>query len=320
MDWRKQRAFGRSLILLLGLAFCLFPRIKAFSEEKVRIGLSVRSVIFLPFYYARDQKVFARHALDVELIQMRSDLQMVGLVSGEIDYNPAIGPAILAIQNGMPLKAVGVFYNAPLFSLVSQSQIREPRELEETKVAVSRLGSESHRYGMLMLENSGVDVKRVTFIQTGSTTVSLAALQTGSVKAAILSPPFTGQMAQKGFKVLAKSRALVESPWLGLVTSRQKIQQKPEQITAVLRALREVLDSMVRDKAGVVSYVKQNFKVDEKVASESYEDIRGVLIASLLMPESRIKDYLDGAYRRKELLKPLQVSDVVDYSLLNRLK
>src|SRR5574341_1008948 len=196
----------------------------AVALEKVRVGLSVRSVIFLPFYYGRDQKIFARHALDVELIQMRSDLQMIGLVSGEIDYNPAIGPAMLAIQSGMPLKAVGVFYNAPLFSLVSQSQIREPRELEETKVAVSRLGSESHRYGMLMLENSGVDVKRVTFIQTGSTTVSLAALQTGSVKAAILSPPFTGQMAQKGFKVLAKSRALVESPWLGLVTSRQKIQ------------------------------------------------------------------------------------------------
>lgn len=320
MDWRTQRSFLRSWGFLFGLALYLFSTMEAFPAEKVRIGLSVRSVIFLPFYYARDQKIFARHALDVELIQMRSDLQMIGLVSGEIDFNPAIGPAMLAIQNGMPIKAVGVFYNAPLFSLVSQSRVREPKELEENRVAVSRLGSESHRYAVLMLENSRVDVKRVTFIQTGSTTVSLAALQQGSVKAAVLSPPFSGQMAQKGFKVLAKSRTLVESPWLGLVTSRQKIQQKPEQITTVLRAMRDVLDSMVRDKSRVVSYIQQNFKVDEKVASESYDDIRGVLIASLLMPESRIKDYLDGAYRRGELLKPLQVSDVVDYSLLNRLK
>ena len=74
--------------------------------EKVRIGLSVRNVVFLPFYYAKDKKIFEKHGLDSELIQMRSDLQMVGLVSGELDFNPAIGPATLAIAGGMPLKAV----------------------------------------------------------------------------------------------------------------------------------------------------------------------------------------------------------------------
>lgn len=89
-----------------------------------------------------------------------------------------------------------------------------------------RIGSESHRYGVLMLQNSGVDAKRVTFIQTGSTTVSLTALQQGSVEAAVLSPPFTGVMAEKGFTILARSSNLVEAPWLGLVTSRQKIQRQ----------------------------------------------------------------------------------------------
>ena len=142
---------------------------------------------------------------------MRSDLQTIGLVSGEIDFTPAIGPAILAIDNGMPVKAVAVIYRSPLFSLVSPASVTSPKDLEEKKVAVSRLGSDSHRYGVLMLEKSGVDPKKITFIQTGSTTVSVTALQQGSVAAAVLSPPFTGAMAQKGFKIFMRSRALVEA-------------------------------------------------------------------------------------------------------------
>ena len=83
------------------------------------MALSVRNVVFLPFYYARDTKIFEKHGLSVELIQMRSDLQFAGLVSGEIDYTPAMGPAAAPIASGAPLKAVAVLYKAPLFSLVS---------------------------------------------------------------------------------------------------------------------------------------------------------------------------------------------------------
>jgi ABC-type nitrate/sulfonate/bicarbonate transport system substrate-binding protein len=46
----------------------------AAAQERVRMALSVRNVVFLPFYYAKDTKIFDRHRLNVELIQMRSDL------------------------------------------------------------------------------------------------------------------------------------------------------------------------------------------------------------------------------------------------------
>jgi NitT/TauT family transport system substrate-binding protein len=284
--------------------------------DKVRVGLSVRNVVFLPFYYAKDRKVFQKYGLDVEIIQMRSDLQIVGLVSGELDFSPAIGPTILAIQNGMPLKAVAVFYRAPLFSLVSPGHITNPKELEGKRVAVSRLGSESHRNGVLMLEKSGVDAKKVTFIQTGSTTVSLAALQQGSVEAAILSPPFTGAMAEKGFKIFMKSRDLVESPWLGLVVSRQKIQKQPEQVTNMIKAMREVLGTVRQDKRGVIAYIRDNFKVSPAVAEEAYEDINGVILDDLMMPEKQVRNYLESAHSRGELSKLMSVSDIIDYSLL----
>lgn len=303
---------------LIGFILC-FPALTR-SQEKVRVGLSVRNVVFLPFYYAQDRKVFQKHGFDAELIQMRSDLQTVGLVSGEIDFNPAIGPAILAIDNGMPLKAVAVIYRSPLFSLVSPASVNSPKDLEGKKVAVSRVGSDSHRYGVLMLEKSGVDLKKITFIQTGSTSVSLTALQAGSVEAAVLSPPFTGAMAEKGFKVFMRSRALVEAPWLGLVTGRQKLQKQPDQVRRMLRAMQEVLGSIRGDRQGVTDYIEKNFKVSRAVAQESYEDIRGVIVEDMMMPESQIKSYLDGAHARGELGRALQVGEVIDYSFLKTAK
>jgi ABC-type nitrate/sulfonate/bicarbonate transport system substrate-binding protein len=303
------------LIVLVGI----FSWTPAHGLERIRIGLSVRNVVFLPFYYAQEKKIFEQYGLHAELIQMRSDLQVVGLVSGEIDFTPVIGPTVFAIASGMPLKAIAVLYKAPLFSLVSPGTVANIKSLEGKQIAVSRLGSDSHRYGVMMLENSGVDPKKITFIQTGSTTVSLAAVQQGSVAAAVLSPPFTGDMAEKGYKILARSRSLIELPWMGMVTSRQKIEKQPEVVKNVLRSIREVAVNVRRDKAGVVGYIEKSFKVAPRVAAEAYEDINGVIIESLVMPEEQLKSYLDNASNRGELAKPLAVNDVFDLSLIKTL-
>lgn len=284
------------------------------------MALSVRNVVFLPFYYARDVKIFEKHHLDVELIQMRSDLQLAGLASGEIDYTPSVGPAGAALANGLPVKALAVLYRAPLFSLVAPAALSSAKELEGKKVAVSRIGSESHRYGSLIIENGGADPKKVTFIQTGSTTVSLTAIQQGSVNAAVLSPPFTGIMAEKGFKILGRSRSLAEAPWLGLVVHRQKIERQPAQIRNMLRSMRDVTAVIRRDKAAVISYIEKNFKVSNANAVSSYDDIAGVMVDSLMLSDKQIQEYLDGSLQRGELPKPVAVSEMFDFSLLRGLK
>src|SRR5436309_15438026 len=103
-----------TIALLLTLwSFSLFCA-RALAQERVRMALSVRNVVFLPFYYAKDTKIFDKHGMNVELIQMRSDLQLAGLISGEIDFTPAVGPATFAVANAAPIKALAVLYKAPL--------------------------------------------------------------------------------------------------------------------------------------------------------------------------------------------------------------
>jgi NitT/TauT family transport system substrate-binding protein len=316
----KQMRLVKRVFGLAALLAVLFAASHLFAQERVRMALSVRNVVFLPFYYAKDTKIFDKHGLNVELIQMRSDLQLAGLLSGEIDFTPAVGPATFAVANAAPLKALAVLYKAPLFSLLSPSNVGSIKELEGKRVAVSRIGSDSHRFGSLMLDSGGADSKKVTFIQTGSTTISLTSLQQGVVTAAVLSPPFTGIMAEKGFKILARSRSLIESPWLGLVVSKAKLEKHPEQIRNMLRSMREVIAAIRRDKPAVVSYIERNFKVSSANATESYEDINGVLIDSMVMRDDQIQKYLDGALARSEIPKSISAADMFDFSLVRNLK
>jgi ABC-type nitrate/sulfonate/bicarbonate transport system substrate-binding protein len=308
------------IIVLSVMAMTVVEVCSARAQERIRMALSVRNVVFLPFYYAKDVKIFDKYGFSVELIQMRSDLQLAGLVSGEIDYTPAVGPATFAVANAAPIKAVAVLYKAPLFSLVSLPNITSAKELEGKKVAVSRIGSDSHRFGSQMLELGGADPKRVTFIQTGSTTVSLTALQQGAVSAAVLSPPFTGIVAEKGFRILVRSRQLIDSPWLGLVANKHKLEKQPEQVRNMLRSMRDVIAAIQRDKAGVVSYIVKNFNVSVANASESYEDIAGVIIDSMTMRDEQIQKYLDSALQRADLPKPVTPGEMFDFSLARNLK
>ena len=291
----------------------------AWSVEKIRLGLSTRNVVLMPFYYARDKKLFDKYGLDVEIIQIRSNLQLAGLVSGELDFITGIGTAIEGIGKGMPVKAVAVLYRAPLFSLLSQ--LPNAKSLEGKKISVSRIGSESHFNGVVMLEKSGVDLKKVTWIQTGNTALNMLALERGLVEGAVLSPPFTGIMARKGFKVLRRSGDVIDaSPFNGLVTTREKIQKQPDRIRNTLKAMLEAIKSIRHDRKAVIAYIMESFAIDQGVAEEAYDDISGVLLDDMMMAESGLNKYLEMIYGRGETNKPLTVNEIVDYSFLKSLK
>jgi ABC-type nitrate/sulfonate/bicarbonate transport system substrate-binding protein len=113
---------------------------------------------------------------------------------------------------------------------------------------------------------------------------------------------------------------LIDSPWLGLVANKNKLDKQPEQARNVLRSMRDVIAAIRRDKPGVVNYIVKNFNVSLANATESYDDIAGVLIDSMTMRDDQMQKYLDGFQQRGELTKPVSVNDMFDFSLLRNLK
>jgi NitT/TauT family transport system substrate-binding protein len=290
------------------------------AQDTVRIAVSVRNVVLMPYYFAKDKGYFDREGLRAEIIQMRSNLQVAGVASGELDFMSGVGTAIDAVRKGASLKVIAVLYRAPLFSLLSGSAIKTPKDLLGKKVGVSRIGSESHNAAVWMLTQNGVDVRKVTFIQTGSTIVSMIGLQQNSLDASILSPPFTGEMVVQGFKVLAKTSDVAESPFNGMATSVDKLRSRPERIRKSLKALLESFRRIKQDRSGTVDYIRQSFKVSERIAENSYNEIREVMLDDMIMPEERLQKALEGPYSRSEGEKSLSINEVVDYSILRSLR
>jgi ABC-type nitrate/sulfonate/bicarbonate transport system substrate-binding protein len=309
--------FAVSFIIALILAL---SSPSASAQERLRIGVSVRNVVLMPYYYAKDKGFFDKEGLRAEIIQIRSNLQVAGVASGELDFMSGVGTAIEATRKGVPLRVLAVLYRAPLFSLVGGTAIKRPQDLEGRKVGVSRIGSESHNGAVWMLTHNGVDAKKVTFIQTGSTIVSMIGLQQGSLDASVLSPPFTGEMVVQGFKVLAKTGDVVESPFNGVATSQDKTRSRPERIRKGLKAMLESFRRIKQDRAGSIEYIRQSFKVSDKIAENSYNEIREVMLDDMIMPEDRLKKALDGPYARGEGEKSVSVNEVADYSILRSLR
>jgi NitT/TauT family transport system substrate-binding protein len=290
------------------------------AQETVRIAVSVRNVVLMPFYFAQDKGYFEKEGLRAEIIQMRSNLQVAGVASGELDFMSGVGTAVDAIRKGAPLKVMAVLYRAPLFSLVGGSAVRSPKDLEGKKVGVSRIGSESHNAAVWMLSRNDADMRKVTFIQTGSTIVSMIGLQQQSLDASVLSPPFTGEMVVKGFKVLAKTSDVAESPFNGMITSQERLRQHRGRIQKSIKALLGAYRQIRQDQAGSIDYIRSSFKVSERIAENSYNEIREVMLDDMIMPEARLKAALEGPYVRSETDKPLRIEEIVDYSVLRSLK
>lgn len=57
------RKLGASLLLGLYLLLGLSAWTPARALERIRMGLSVRNVVFLPYYYAQEKRIFEKHGL-----------------------------------------------------------------------------------------------------------------------------------------------------------------------------------------------------------------------------------------------------------------
>jgi len=88
----------------------------------------------------------------------------------------------------------------------------------------------------------------------------------------------------------------------------------------MLRSMRDVIGVIRRDKAAVISYIEKNFKVSSANATESYDDIAGVMVDSLLLRDEQIQKYLDASFARGEIPKRLTTAEMCDFSLLRSLK
>jgi len=305
-------------ILLFVLCQVFAGNVPAQEPRKIRIGYSALSLSFLPQLFARDTGVFQKHKLAVEMIQMAGPIQVAALSAGEIDFGAAVSPALFAAIRGLPLRGVMITVKTPLFYIVSEPSIKRIGDLVGKKVAVDTIGALQYIAAKAMLKKKGVNPDQISYIQTGSVSNSLAALNSGAVNGALLSIPNNVIMTQKGFTQLTSTvEAGVNFPPSGLTVHVNKLQKEARQIKGVMEALLDALDSIETDSGKVAGYIRKQWKLTPALAQETQRLVRPTLVPTGKLNFEDVQEFLDTAYDNGLIQQKANSRTLMDYGLLD---
>ena len=264
----------RFIVSALLLFLLIVPEKIASQEkpEKVRIAIATGSLAFMVPFVAKDRGFYLKHGADVELIQMRPNISVAALLSGEIHYIELIGSAIRSAARGLPIRAISTGIRAPFFSIIGQHRYKTIKDLKGAVIGLTSIGGTNHISTRITLSKLGFDPdKDVKFLAIGDEKVMFDAFKSGRADVVVLAPPFSVQLKREGFPILAQTAQHVVIPFSGIGTTLERIQNHRAQIKRVLKAEIEAMRYIQANASGTTDVIRKRFNMDEKLARESYD-------------------------------------------------
>jgi NitT/TauT family transport system substrate-binding protein len=306
-----------SQLLLLQLSHAQVPL------KKVRMGSSSTNVSFLALYTAYHRGFFKDEGIDLEIIYMPANLASTAVQSGDIDYNGAVTGTIGAAVRGQPMKVLLFTVSKPFLFLVSKKEIKDVKQLRGKKIAGSSPGGSATLIAEKVLKHYGLEPGRdVSLLPMGGSAAGrYAVLETGSVDASFLSVPENIIALERGYNELVFAGDVVEFPQNGFGTSEKKIRENPDEVyrmvRATLRGLQFVWDK--GNQEAVTNVVMKQWKInDARMATEIFKQVTRVLTKDAYVKPESVQVLIDLAREGAKVTKPVSVSEVVDYSFLDR--
>lgn len=307
-------------MLVLLFHFIFSTELNAQTLEKVVITHSSDSVSITPLLYGIEKGFYRREGIDLNFRVLRGELAVSSIVGGkDVDYLYGAGTAFFAAVRGLPMKVFSYDFKSVFFYLMGSPQVRSGRDLKNKKVAVASLSGTGAAATRASLRALGVDPDRdVTMIVIGAASVRMAAMEAGSVEAAIMPVPWNIRMKQKGFKELIFAGNVMAQPLTGLAGSREKAEKNPEQVKKMLRGFVRTMRAVKQDKAGVTEFIARKFALDSAAAEETYKVMLQNMTEDGTVAESDLKSLLEQAKMETGVKREIVLKDIVDYSLLRQ--
>jgi len=285
--------------------------------EKVRIAVATSSLAFLVPFVAKDRGLYPKYGSDVELIQMRPNIAMAALLSGDIDYAELIGSVIRSAARGLPVRAISTGIKAPFFSIVAQNKYKSVKELKGAVIGLASIGGTNHISTRLTLRQLGLDPdKDIKFLAIGDEKLMYDAFKIGRVESIVVAPPFSVQLKREGFPLLAHTADYVTIPFSGLGTTTDRIKTNRAQIKRLLKAEIEALRYIQANAAGTTEVIRKRFSMDEKLARESYDVVVSAFSRDGRVPLDGVDILLQIEKDAKQIPPTVTPQMVVDSSLV----
>lgn len=215
------------------------------SQPRFKISLAGGALGFnwLPIFVARDNEVFSRLGLDVELRRLGSvDKATAAVRSGEADLaiTPPEGALADAVTGGS-LRLIAANCNCLPLTLVAKSSIKTIADLKGAVLGTSSLTEGTALYTREMLAQQGVEYPRdYSFAVVGVHQPRWKALQEGTIDAAVQPAPFNFLAIDAGYTNLGEvSDSIPEIAFTTMIGRLDWLEANSQAVLALLAAIAE---------------------------------------------------------------------------------
>lgn len=260
-------AISLALTLCISLTACQNSNTsQEYKYGKVDIPALDGALCGAPMYIAYEKGFFAEEGFDVNLISADFETRKIGLNNGTVPIINGDFQFFPSIEEGINVKIVDGFHKGCIKLVVRpDSDIKTASDLKGKKIGVDEIGGTPHQVASLWIEQAGISAlqqdNEVTFLPFSDGNLELEALYSGEIDVAALWDPL-GSTAINAGKAVAVLDIATDEPFAGknccfLFASEKVLNEEPEKISALLRALHKAQDWISENPEEAVDIIIQ---------------------------------------------------------------
>src|SRR5207247_2103478 len=134
---RSQRTPEKNCRLRISFITLIFPlflfagteQTDAQTPKRLIFALSTKDPSTVPILIASHLGYFKDEGIDANIVLMRSDIGVKGLVTGDVDFASSISSVVKATAVGIPVRTILNFFNGSFFYLITKPVITNVEQL-----------------------------------------------------------------------------------------------------------------------------------------------------------------------------------------------
>jgi ABC-type nitrate/sulfonate/bicarbonate transport system substrate-binding protein len=218
--------------------------------DTIRFSVGIDTA-YAPFFVAKNEGIFKKHGLDVNLVQFAQGGDGVdAMIAGAVDAGGSGDATVLGKSLRGPLKAFAVFNSSgDYIKLTVRKEITNVRQIKKIGIVP---GSLSHYGAFKMLDYFKIPRTSVSFVRGGPPDMPVL-LQRGDIDAYVIWEPWPTRAVDGGYgKVLMRTKGFKYRYVLMLVARADWLASHQSEAQNFVRAIDEA-DRLVESKPSVAA-------------------------------------------------------------------
>jgi len=288
--------------------------------QHVVLAIPAKSLAFLPYFVGKDKGIYEADGIDLEIQVMQSNLAVAAMTAGELAYTASTGSSIQAVVAEQPFKVVLFMVKDMIFSVVGAPEIASLADLRGKTIAITNLTASDDYAWRAAVRAHGVSPDDVTAVTAQTTANSFAALTSGAVQAAVLSPPYDEQAERQGFRNLAWAADYLQRAQSGLVTTDKQLQERPAEVRRMLRATLRAMQYTAAQEADTLALIERDFAIAPDLARGTYQKVARTLSPDGEIAPEVLAAEIEDNKARLGVTTDVPVSRVADFAPLREVQ